>query len=129
MVTAAFSMLVSAQSSEMRMKKRRIAGLASSDWGSGQKSAARRSARGRPAGTDRRKALATAMVPSVGCRKYTKTLPLPNAMMLRTVSAIAPRRRTPGTRRRVMSRQATAPYDQAIAASSAPQTPMSHRLR
>ena len=108
-MTTAFSVFVSAQSSEMRMKKRRTAGVASSDWGRGQKSAASRSARGRPAGTDRRNAAAMAIVPSVGCRKYTYTLPLANAMRVRTVSAIAPRTRMPGTRRRVTSRQATAP--------------------
>src|SRR5213593_4083003 len=50
-VRAALARFTNAQSSEIRTKKRRTTELASTSAGRGKKSAARRSASGRPAGT------------------------------------------------------------------------------
>src|SRR5437763_742343 len=68
-VIAALAKWTKAHRSEMRVKNRRTHSRDSRLSGSGQKSAARRPASGRPAGTDSRKAPATATVASVGWRK------------------------------------------------------------
>jgi len=68
-VTVAFASCVKAHSSVICRKNRRTDACASTPLGIGQKSRTRRSANGRPSGTDSRNAAATRAVPSVGCRK------------------------------------------------------------
>src|SRR5438128_6644203 len=64
-VRAALARFTKAQSNEIRTKKRRTVELARTSAGRGKKSAASRSASGRPAGTESRNAPAIATVTSV----------------------------------------------------------------
>ncbi|PZS15639.1 MAG: hypothetical protein DLM54_12325 [Acidimicrobiales bacterium] len=82
-----------------------------------------RSARGRPAGTDIKKAAATRNVPTVGWRKYTKALPLTHDTAVRTVNMAVPTSNIPEIRLRVITRRATAAHDQAKAAIRALRNP------
>jgi hypothetical protein len=126
MLTAAFASWTNAHSTVIRAKNRRTGGEPRNVDGSGQKSPASRSARGRPAGTDKRNTLPISTVVSVGCRKYTNTLPDTRATTVRAVMPTTPRISSPGTGVRVTRRRITAVYDHASAAMSPPQTPTSH---
>ena len=93
----------------------------------GQKSWAKRWVNGRPMAADPNRTREVTMVPSVGCAKYKKALPVMKAITVRTVIRTVPiisniEARSPRRRRRASARN-----DQLSAAMRAPRNPASTR--
>src|SRR5688572_6166981 len=85
-VTAALARLVTAHTSDIRVKNWRTSGCCLVAWSNGITSNANRWASGLPNGTEIMKATPTSAVVIVGCRKYTNIEPVAMAAMVRAVS-------------------------------------------